>query len=86
MRMLFYKLTIKLVKNMISKALNVFLPNNQQRYRRLSPLSPQMQLGDEWFSGAMTGWAQSRFISTQFSLCHLLLLKIFNKILHVVQL
>ena len=57
MRMLFYKLTIKLVKNMISKALNVFLPNNQQRYRRLPPLSPQMQLGDEWFSGAMTGWA-----------------------------
>lgn len=57
-RMLFYKLTIKLVKNMISKALNVFLPNYQQRYRRLSPLSPQMQLRDERFSGAMIGWAQ----------------------------
>ena len=58
MRMLSYILTIKLVKNMISKALNVSLPNNQQRYRRCSPLSPQVQLGDEWFSGAMIGWAQ----------------------------
>ena len=58
MSMISNKLTLKHVKQ-ISKALTIFLTNYQQRSRCFSPLSPQMQVRDEWLSGGISRWLRS---------------------------